>query len=238
MFESQGFRQLVGGSLPPSNLRCIWRLPFAPFPQDACPAGHIFSRKTFAALLHAALGDRLGVLAVRCPEAPACNALIPPSMWERLSSKQQFQMYRDASAAVYVRASRALANCPAPDCDHVLQCTRGRVEELDVYEASCGRGHVTCFGCSHAGGHRPASCTEMRAWQVKVDADGANAAWLATNTKPCPNCRKPIEKNMGCNWCVAVRETNEGSPPRIWGRPPLRLDSVSLSCSSCVTELG
>ncbi|CAH0550555.1 unnamed protein product, partial [Brassicogethes aeneus] len=29
--------------------------------------------------------------------------------------------------------------------------------------------------------------------------DAANCLWLVTNSKPCPNCKSPIQKNEGCN---------------------------------------
>jgi ankyrin repeat/IBR domain-containing protein 1 len=29
--------------------------------------------------------------------------------------------------------------------------------------------------------------------------DAANCLWLITNSKPCPNCNSPIQKNEGCN---------------------------------------
>jgi hypothetical protein len=35
----------------------------------------------------------------------------------------------------------------------------------------------------------------------------ANCLWLVTNSKPCPNCKSPIQKNEGCNHmkCSKVR---------------------------------
>ena len=35
----------------------------------------------------------------------------------------------------------------------------------------------------------------------------ANCLWLVSNSKPCPNCKSPIQKNEGCNHvkCSKVR---------------------------------
>ena len=40
----------------------------------------------------------------------------------------------------------------------------------------------------------------MEVWDKKV-ADGAGEmgdGWIKLNTKPCPKCKVPIEKNQGC----------------------------------------
>ena len=41
-------------------------------------------------------------------------------------------------------------------------------------------------------------CETVRKWLVKNSAESENMNWIIANTKPCPECKRPIEKNMGC----------------------------------------
>lgn len=38
----------------------------------------------------------------------------------------------------------------------------------------------------------------MRKWITKNSAESENLNWILANTKPCPKCHRPIEKNQGC----------------------------------------
>lgn len=75
----------------------------------------------------------------------------------------------------------------------------------------CGKGHAFCVSCKGPS-HSPSSCDDWRRWIARIqavvssvegsDKDGneiANALWVAANTKRCPKCELPIEKNEGCN---------------------------------------
>ncbi len=76
----------------------------------------------------------------------------------------------------------------------------------------CNQGHLFCISCSQVA-HSPCTCTDFLQWQqqvqeqmestqVKDGANGdeiANALWVAANTKRCPRCSTPIEKDEGCN---------------------------------------
>jgi len=46
---------------------------------------------------------------------------------------------------------------------------------------------------------RPCPCEYMEAWEHKNNSEGENMKWILVYTKSCPSCRKPIEKNQGCN---------------------------------------
>ena len=43
----------------------------------------------------------------------------------------------------------------------------------------------------------------MNPEELKISSDdtedAANFLWLVTNSKPCPHCKSPIQKNEGCN---------------------------------------
>lgn len=46
--------------------------------------------------------------------------------------------------------------------------------------------------------HRPLGCNLLRKWVEKNADEAENVTWILANTKPCPKCKNPIEKNQGC----------------------------------------
>ena len=41
-------------------------------------------------------------------------------------------------------------------------------------------------------------CETVATWIRKNSAESENLNWILANTKPCPKCKRPIEKNQGC----------------------------------------
>ena len=41
-------------------------------------------------------------------------------------------------------------------------------------------------------------CETVKKWLIKNSAESENLNWIIANTKPCPQCKRPIEKNQGC----------------------------------------
>lgn len=63
--------------------------------------------------------------------------------------------------------------------------------------------YVLSFACG-ADWHYPLRCDLMTKWQKKCSDDSETFNWIAANTKDCPQCKMPIEKNGGCNHMVSV----------------------------------
>ena len=52
-------------------------------------------------------------------------------------------------------------------------------------------------------------CETVTKWIQKNSAESENANWILANTKPCPKCKRPIEKNQGCMHMVCTQCRSE-----------------------------
>ncbi|KFK31186.1 hypothetical protein AALP_AA6G079700 [Arabis alpina] len=46
--------------------------------------------------------------------------------------------------------------------------------------------------------HSPVDCETVAQWILKNSDESENTNWILANTKPCPKCKRSIEKNKGC----------------------------------------
>ena len=59
----------------------------------------------------------------------------------------------------------------------------------EISSAACESKNVACV---------QVDCTTVKKWVIKNSAESENLNWILANTKPCPKCKRPIEKNQGC----------------------------------------
>lgn len=74
-------------------------------------------------------------------------------------------------------------------------------------------------------------------WEEKVTGDSETRNWMAINTKPCPKCTKPVEKNGGCNLVVCTcgqASAGMGVPDR---GSLLVLSPCLTMCGRCLATL-
>jgi ariadne-1 len=91
--------------------------------------------------------------------------------------------------------------CPNPKCDKII-----KLPGHGMFDIKCECGTIFCFKCLKES-HRPCDCFMMEIWEKKSKGDeNENTKWLLINTKQCPNCKKHIEKNQGCNHMTCRKE--------------------------------
>eukprot|EP00253_Pinus_taeda_P020673 PITA_20673 len=89
-------------------------------------------------------------------------------------------------------------------CDHLYcqNCWRAYIHTSINYDG------LACLNlrcpfrdppCRAIESHRPIDCGTVKNWvdQIK-DGDALSMYWIRSNSKPCPKCKRPIEKSHGC----------------------------------------
>ncbi|KAF5177833.1 E3 ubiquitin-protein ligase dbl4, partial [Thalictrum thalictroides] len=78
-------------------------------------------------------------------------------------------------------------------CGHAVEFVLGS----GSYDVSCKCTHRFCWNCTEEV-HRPVGCDIVAKWILKNTAESENLTWILANSKPCPKCKRPIEKTRGC----------------------------------------
>ena len=125
--------------------------------------------------------------------------IIPSRIFKNLVDEEKYARYEDFLVKSFVDLSYNAKWCPGTDCEMIVANKIGK--DIDV-ECMCRT--KFCYGCLETP-HAPIGCDLFEKWIQKALIDGeefkdgqlANQ-WIIGNTKRCPNCKVPVEKNGGC----------------------------------------
>ncbi|XP_033983405.1 ankyrin repeat and IBR domain-containing protein 1-like [Trematomus bernacchii] len=182
--------------------------------------GHEFCRACWEGFLNLKIqeGEAHNIF---CP-AFDCYQLVPVEVIESVVSREMDKRYLQFDIKAFVENNPAIRWCPEAGCERAVRLsTQGPGSSnsdslsfplLRAPAVDCGKGHLFCWECQGEA-HEPCDCETWKLWQQKVsemrpvelagvsDAyeDAANCLWLRSNSKPCANCKSPIQKNEGCN---------------------------------------
>ena len=147
-----------------------------------------------------------------CPH-PDCNGIVRLNT-PKVSSKYNFDMDLLLSLG-----GICTAVSPANGSDPVTYEGIAHPDYFNCRSRKClPRAHRFCFGCGEEGSHFPVHCDKIDEWKdtirehvAQVQEDGedvgnyndvAQKLWMKVNTRPCPKCKAPIEKDEGCNHMI------------------------------------
>ncbi|KAK1354659.1 RBR-type E3 ubiquitin transferase [Heracleum sosnowskyi] len=154
--------------------------------------GHSFCRACLKTYVIVAINDGSRCLFLRCPD-PSCHAVIGEDMVNVLVCRENMNKYKEFYYRSYVELSKARKWCPARDCGGAIEYELGS-ENSGV---TCECSFSFCWHCAEDY-HSPVACETVKTWILKNTSESENVTWVLANTKPCPKCEVPIEKNSGC----------------------------------------
>ncbi|XP_033856455.3 ankyrin repeat and IBR domain-containing protein 1-like isoform X1 [Acipenser ruthenus] len=180
--------------------------------------GHEFCRACWEGFLNLKIqeGEAHNIF---CP-AYDCFQLVPVDVIESVVSREMDKRYLQFDIKAFVENNPAIRWCPTAGCERAVRLTRPGIAGSDSLSfpllrapaVDCGKSHLFCWECLGEA-HEPCDCQTWKMWLQKVSEmkpeelvgvneayeDAANCLWLLTNSKPCANCKSPIQKNEGCN---------------------------------------
>ncbi|KAI3683425.1 hypothetical protein L1987_83928 [Smallanthus sonchifolius] len=169
---------------------CFESYPLDKISSAAC--GHPFCNTCWRAYISTSISDGPGCLTLRCP-IPSCGAAVGVDMVSMLTSDEDKKKYRRYLLRSYIEDNRKTKWCPAPGCDCAVEFDLGS----GSYDVTCHCAYSFCWNCTEEA-HRPVDCDTVSKWIMKNSAESENMNWILANSKPCPKCKRPIEKNQGC----------------------------------------
>ncbi|KVI00310.1 Zinc finger, C6HC-type [Cynara cardunculus var. scolymus] len=169
---------------------CFESYPLDKISTAAC--GHPFCNTCWTAYISTSINDGPGCLTLRCA-IPSCGAAVGVDMVNMLASDEEKKKYRRYLLRSYIEDNRKTKWCPAPGCDCAIEFDLGS----GSYDVTCHCSYSFCWNCTEEA-HRPVDCETVSKWIMKNSAESENMNWILANSKPCPKCKRPIEKNQGC----------------------------------------
>lgn len=155
--------------------------------------GHGLCNYCFPGYLQSKVGDGVESVLSVCPDAK-CNMIVPERLFQQLCEPASYNRYKEFLSKSFVDLSKQAKWCPGRDCSMAVEYKAALT--VDVTCSSCSK--AFCFSCTKDA-HMPMSCDGLTTWTDRISAgDDDTANWLKVNTKPCPKCKRPIQKNSGC----------------------------------------
>ncbi|KAK9756204.1 hypothetical protein RND81_01G080600 [Saponaria officinalis] len=158
--------------------------------------GHNYCLPCWRKYIDISINERgSGSLLLKCPE-PKCAAAIDRDMVTEIASRETVEKYMEYLTRSYVEFKKTnIKWCPGPGCKKAVEFELGISE---VYDVMCECMHEFCYQCGEEP-HRPVECEVVKEWIMKNSSEAENTKWIMAYSKPCPKCKRHIEKNNGCN---------------------------------------
>ncbi|OEU21816.1 hypothetical protein FRACYDRAFT_158501, partial [Fragilariopsis cylindrus CCMP1102] len=165
--------------------------------------GHKFCRSCWISYTIDASNDSslINILDLRCPQHECGVRLMIDDLQQIEPSL--IPKWNNALLQTFIEEDSSYRYCSGPDCGCVaIKLNQSIATTYNLQKVTCDACSTSfCFGCGQ-NDHVPASCQDIAQWnQIK----GSSEFYVKHNSKPCPGCNVPIEKNTGCNHMQCIK---------------------------------
>ncbi|CAA7400457.1 unnamed protein product [Spirodela intermedia] len=193
--DEKGVRKAVGlletpMEMPSRTLAC--GTCFEVHPRDrmrSAACGHPFCISCWRGYIGTAINDGPGCLMLRCPNSK-CTVAIGQDMIDEMATEEEKKKYARHLRRSYIEDNGKTKWCPAPGCEFAVDFVLGS----ESYDVTCKCSHSFCWNCTEET-HRPVDCKTVTRWNLENSTESQKMKWTSANSKPCPRCKQPIEKN-------------------------------------------
>lgn len=147
------------------------------------------------------MSEPINILRTQCP-LNGCNLYLTRTIFKKcITEKSMQRIFAKSLVRNFTVTNKNIKSCPNPRCNVSI-----KVEDNIAKEIKCQCGFVFCFSCLEES-HIPCDCEMTKQWLefTKDKGSGEDFIWIRDNTKKCPKCSTPIEKNQGCNHMTCRR---------------------------------
>merc|ERR1711879_739458 len=182
---------------------CLDDLPAKDF-LSPLPCGCQFSKNCWLDHISDAIQEGTAALKLVCPKYDCGTSILDKhvALIVRESNatenrkRELMERYNKFKHKTFIDLSSTLSYCPAANCDMITKWTSGMTREIVCPNVEC-KMKRWCWSCKLIG-HLPSSCKDASQWLTKYNDEAETVKWVTANTKKCPKCNTPIEKNQGC----------------------------------------
>ena len=151
---------------------------------------HLFCKECYTGFLEEAVNHGVECIHTTCPES-SCSLIVSEDMFKALLPQRLYDRYKRFVVNSYIDRGRNVKWCPRAGCEYACEYPKNKARDV-----RCNCGFAWCFKCGLEA-HSPLDCETLAKWNAKNNS-GDDSAWIKANTKTCPHCKNPIQKNEGC----------------------------------------
>eukprot|EP01117_Protostelium_nocturnum_P014663 TRINITY_DN55_c1_g1_i1.p1 TRINITY_DN55_c1_g1~~TRINITY_DN55_c1_g1_i1.p1 ORF type:complete len:705 (-),score=296.29 TRINITY_DN55_c1_g1_i1:201-2315(-) len=173
---------------------------------NALTCGHFFCGDCWKGFLSIEVKEKKKL--IMCPGVTGkkkCSMVLDElSVLRMLKDKEAENRFIESMVTAFVEDNPSYVWCPTAGCKYAICLNESNSQHNEAVECICG--NCFCFRCLKTD-HRPATCKMTEEWAKKNGSDDEDMAmaFIATISRPCPNCKSPVQKNGGCNHMTCAK---------------------------------